>query len=105
MSRLVKRVGDQQKELVLELSQQLARHNEMMDKALEKQARMKGKIDNIEAELRKKESIEYERKLEQIEQLKKLERRIRWENDNEDDEGFASCEEDEQHIKGREETK
>jgi hypothetical protein len=36
----------------------------MMDKALEKQARMKGKIDNIEAELRKKESIEYERKLE-----------------------------------------
>jgi hypothetical protein len=37
LSRLVKRVGDQQKEMILDISQQLSRHNEMMYKALDKQ--------------------------------------------------------------------
>lgn len=36
LSRLVKRVGDQQKELVMQVSEQLGRHNEQMEKALEK---------------------------------------------------------------------
>ena len=48
LSRLVKRVGDQQKELVLEISEQLSRHNEMVDKAIEKQGRMRAKIEDIE---------------------------------------------------------
>ena len=48
LSRLVKRVGDQQKELVLDISRQLSRHNEMMDRAIEKQERMESKIEMIE---------------------------------------------------------
>lgn len=48
LSRLVKRVGDQQKELVLDISRQLSRHNEMMDRAIEKQERMESKVEMIE---------------------------------------------------------
>ncbi len=48
LSRLVKRVGDQQKELILDISRQLSKHNEMMDRAIEKQERMESKIDMIE---------------------------------------------------------
>jgi hypothetical protein len=40
LSKLVKRVGDQQKELIIDISRQLSKHNEMMEKALDKQARM-----------------------------------------------------------------
>ena len=62
MSRLVKRVGDQQKELVLEIAQQLSRHNEMLAKAIDKQIRMEDKVANIEEQLRKKPALGYERK-------------------------------------------
>ena len=70
LSRLVKRVGDQQKELVLEISKQLSRHNEMVEKAVEKQARMEDKIVNIEEQLRKKASIGYDRKREKLDAIK-----------------------------------
>jgi hypothetical protein len=67
LSRLVKRVGDQQKELVLEISKQLSRHNEMMDRALDKQVRMESKIDMIEVALKKKgDAIGFERKVDKI---------------------------------------
>ena len=77
LSRLVKRVGDQQKELVLDISRQLSRHNEMMDRAIEKQERMESKIEMIEQALIKKgESIGFERKREKIDQMKKMQRQI-----------------------------
>jgi hypothetical protein len=52
-------VGDQQKELVLDISKQLGRHNELLDKAVEKQARMEAKIAGIEQELMKKAALRY----------------------------------------------
>lgn len=73
LSRLVKRVGDQQKELVIEVSQQLSRHNEMMDKALEKQTRMDQKITLIEDQLMANVSIGYKRKADRIHSLKQVE--------------------------------
>jgi hypothetical protein len=63
----VKRVGDQQKELVLDISKQLSRHNEIIDKAADKQARMDAKITGIEELLIQKASLNYKRKLEKIE--------------------------------------
>lgn len=63
----MKRVGDQQKELVLDISKQLSRHNEIIDKAADKQARMDAKITGIEELLIQKASLNYKRKLEKIE--------------------------------------
>lgn len=68
LSKLVKRVGDQQKELILDISKQLSRHNEIIDRAVEKQARMDAKIDDIEDLLMKKASLNYKRKLEKLDQ-------------------------------------
>lgn len=36
LSKLVKKVGENQKDLILEFSQQLNQHNELIEKALEK---------------------------------------------------------------------
>lgn len=81
LSRLVKRVGDQQKELILDISRQLSKHNEMMDRAIEKQERMESKIDMIEQALIKKgDAIGFQRKREKIDQMKKLQRQIQLEN-------------------------
>ena len=72
LSRLVKRVGDQQKELVLEISQQLSRHNEMVGRAIEKQDRMEDKIANIEEQMRKKAALGYDRKREKLDAIKRM---------------------------------
>ena len=70
LSRLVKRVGDQQKDMILDISQQLSRHNEMMYKALDKQTQMEAKIQSMEEALRKKGSvINYEKKLERVREM------------------------------------
>ena len=67
LSQLVKRVGDQQKELVLDMSQQLSRHNELMSQAMDKQARMESKIASIEEALLQRADFGYKVKLEKIE--------------------------------------
>jgi hypothetical protein len=62
LSQLVKRVGDQQKELILDISQQLSRHNEMMAQAMDKQSRMDSKIASIEEQLALNVHLGYKRK-------------------------------------------
>ena len=108
-------MGDQQKELVLEISQQLSRHNEVLERAVEKQVRMEDKVANIEEQLRKKPVIGYDRKREKLEAIKKLhlEQKKKAEASKYlpslistldidfDEDGFASCEEDEEVIKAR----
>ena len=59
LAKLVKKVGEQQKELILEFSQQLNQHNEIIEKAIEKQERMEQKINRIEARLMEKEIYNY----------------------------------------------
>lgn len=62
---------------MLDISRQLSRHNEMMDRAIEKQERMESKIGMIEQALIKKgDSIGFERKREKIDQMKKMQRQI-----------------------------
>ena len=73
LSKLVQRVGGQQKDLVQEISQQLGQHNEMMEKALDKQQRMDAKIAAIEDQLLQKKGLGYQRKLEKLELSKKEE--------------------------------
>ncbi|TNV72947.1 hypothetical protein FGO68_gene13120 [Halteria grandinella] len=70
LSQLVKRVGDQQKELVLDISQQLSRHNELMSQAVDKQSRMESKIASIEEALLQRADFGYKRKMEKIEKQK-----------------------------------
>ena len=59
LSKLVKRVGDQQKELIIDISKQLSKHNEMMEKALDKQSRMEQKLLTIEETIKNKPEIGY----------------------------------------------
>lgn len=62
---------------MLDISRQLSRHNEMMDRAIEKQERMESKIGMIEqALINKGDSIGFERKREKIDQMKKMQRQI-----------------------------
>lgn len=56
--------------MILDISQQLSRHNEMMYKALDKQTQMEAKIQSIEEALRKKGSaINYEKKLDRVREM------------------------------------
>lgn len=62
---------------MLDISRQLSRHNEMMDRAIEKQERMESKIGMIEqALINKGDSIGFERKREKIDEMKKMQRQI-----------------------------
>jgi hypothetical protein len=70
LSQLVKRVGDQQKELVLDISQQLSRHNDLMTQAMDKQRRMDSKIASIEEQLMQNLSLGYKQKAELLDQKK-----------------------------------
>jgi len=57
---MVKRAGEQQRELVMELSKELNRHNKLVDKALERQERMIEKVSRIEERLMHKELYNYQ---------------------------------------------
>jgi hypothetical protein len=59
LSRLVKKVGEQQKDLILEFTTQLNQHNELIEKAIQKQERMETKLGRIEAKLMEKEIYNY----------------------------------------------
>ncbi len=60
MSRLVKKVGEQQRDLILEFSQQINQHNELISKAMEKQDKMETKLDRIEHKIMEKEIYNYQ---------------------------------------------
>ncbi len=70
LAQLVKRVGDQQKDLIVDISKQLSAHNDTTNQALAKQARMEQKITNIEEQLMKHKQLGYKRKLEKLEKRK-----------------------------------
>ena len=60
LSRLVKKVGEQQRDLILEFSQQINQHNELISKAMEKQEKMETKLDRIEHKIMEKEIYNYQ---------------------------------------------
>jgi hypothetical protein len=59
LSKLVRKVGEQQRNLILEFTNQLNQHNDLIDKALDKQLRMEQKIDRIEHRIMEKEIYSY----------------------------------------------
>lgn len=59
LSRLVKKVGEQQREIVLELSKELGKHNKMIEQAMSKEDRMLSKINRIEEKMMQKELYNY----------------------------------------------
>lgn len=116
LSKLVYAVGQQQREMMLEIAKELNKHNKVVDKAVEKQRELIEKVDKIEEKLMEKELYNYERIQEQL--LKKKEHdaeRRKARKDREaalarertgssgnyvmevadNDDGFESCDEDE----------
>ena len=59
LSRLVKRVGEQQREIVLELSKELGKHNKLIEKAMIKEDRLLAKVNRIEEKMMQKEIYNY----------------------------------------------
>ena len=82
---------------------------------MEKQARMEDKVANIEEQLRKKPVIGYDRKREKLQAIKQLHQEQKKKAETSkclnpltraididfDEDGFASCEDDEEVIKTR----
>jgi len=60
LSRLVKKAGEQQRAIVLELSKELGQHNILIERALEKQSRLLNKVQRIEDHIMNKEMYHYE---------------------------------------------
>lgn len=60
LSKIVKRVGEQQREIVLELSKELGKHNKLLEKAIRKEDRLISKINRIEEKMMEKELYNYE---------------------------------------------
>ncbi len=57
----------------MEISEQLGKHNELMEKAMEKQQRMETKINRIEQRLMEKEILNYKVIQEKLEKRKERE--------------------------------
>jgi chemotaxis protein histidine kinase CheA len=55
VAKLVKQAGEQQRAIVLELSRELGEHNQLLEKALEKQNRLNTKLQRIEDHIMQKE--------------------------------------------------
>lgn len=60
LARLVKKAGEQQRAIVLELSKELGQHNTLIERALDKQARLLNKVKRIEDKIMHKEMYHYE---------------------------------------------
>ena len=61
LSRLVKKAGEQQRAIVLELSRELGEHNKAIEKALEKENRLLQKTKRIEDHIMQREmSLSFE---------------------------------------------
>ena len=56
---MVKRVGEQQREIVLELSKELGKHNKLIEKAMQKEDRLLAKVNRIEEKMMQKEIYNY----------------------------------------------
>ena len=72
LSRLVKKVGEQQREVVLELSKELGKHNKMIEQAMAKEDRLLAKINRIEEKIMQKELYNYTNIQQQIKRRKEL---------------------------------
>lgn len=59
LSRLVKQAGEQQRQIVLELSKELGQHNILIEQAIEKETRLLAKVQRIEEHIMKKEMYNY----------------------------------------------
>ena len=66
LSKLVYAVGQQQREMMLEIAKEINKHNKIMDKAVEKQKELIEKVDKIEEKLMEKELYNYERVQEEV---------------------------------------
>jgi hypothetical protein len=51
LSRLVKKVGEQQREIVLELSKELGKHNKLIERAMLREDRLLSKVNRIEEKM------------------------------------------------------
>lgn len=72
LATMVRKAGEQQREIVMELSKELSKHNKLIERALDKQERMIGKVERIEEKLMKKEIYNYEKITDAIEKKKAL---------------------------------
>ena len=66
LSKLVKQAGEQQRQIVLELSKELGQHNILIEQAIEKETRLLQKVQRIEDHIMQKEMYNYQRIQEQI---------------------------------------
>lgn len=55
LSKLVYAVGQQQREMMLEIAKEINKHNKVMDKAVEKSRELIDKVDRIEEKMMEKE--------------------------------------------------
>ena len=74
LSKLVKKIGDNQRELVLELSKDLGKQNKMIERAVNKSERLILKIDRIESKMMEKEIYNYSNITSRINRQKELAR-------------------------------
>ena len=61
LSKLVKQAGEQQRQIVLELSKELGQHNILIEQAIEKETRLLQKVQRIEDHIMQKEMYNYQR--------------------------------------------
>lgn len=66
LSKLVKQAGEQQRQIVLELSKELGQHNILIEQAIEKETRLLQKVQRIEDHIMQKEMYNYQKIQEQI---------------------------------------
>jgi proline dehydrogenase len=59
LSRLVKKVGEQQREIVLEHSKELGKHNKLIERAMLREDRLLAKVNRIEEKMMQKELYNY----------------------------------------------
>ena len=59
LAHLVKQAGEQQREIVLELSKELGKHNKLLEKAMQKEERLLQKVNRIEEKMMEKEIYNY----------------------------------------------
>jgi hypothetical protein len=55
----VKKVGEQQREIVLELSKELGKHNKLIERAMLREDRLLAKVNRIEEKMMQKELYNY----------------------------------------------
>jgi hypothetical protein len=59
LAALVRQAGEQQRQIVLELSKELASHNVLLERAIERESRLLQKVQRIEDHIMQKEMYHY----------------------------------------------